>query len=154
MASNWYNQGKAVTLAQAFRNDAIVTATFYFALLTSSYTFNVDNDTWTTILANEIATGNNYNANGQTVAFGSGGWAAAVADDTNDRGYIVAQDIAWAASGGSIPDSGDGARWGVLMDDNATPANRILLADADLVSDRTVSDGQTLTLQNYELRID
>lgn len=154
MASNWYNQGKGKALGDAFRADNMVTTLFYFALLTSSYAFDVDNDTWTTISTNEIATGNNYNANGKTIAQGSAGWAAAVADDTNDRGYIVAQDIAWSASGGSIPDSGDGARWGVLMDDNATPANRVLFANADLGSDRTVSDGQTLTLQNWELRID
>ena len=38
------------------------------------------------------------------------------------------------------------------MDDNGTPANREVLAVFDLASDRSVSDGQTLTLVDCERR--
>ena len=74
-------------------------------------------------------------------------------DDANDRGLTQAKDIVWTASGGSIPASGDGARYAVLLDDNATVGSREVLAWWDLTSDRSVSDGQTLTLQDCELRL-
>jgi len=41
----------------------------------------------------------------------------------------------------------------VLTDDNATPADRIIIAWWDLESARSVSDGQALTLQNLEVRL-
>jgi hypothetical protein len=41
----------------------------------------------------------------------------------------------------------------VLTDDNATVANREVFVCWDLASDRSVSDGQTLTIQNAELRL-
>jgi hypothetical protein len=39
----------------------------------------------------------------------------------------------------------------VLTDDNATVANREIIAYWDLTSPRSVSDGQTLTLQDCQL---
>jgi hypothetical protein len=74
-------------------------------------------------------------------------------DDTNDRGLVQVKDIAWTASGGSIPASGNGARYAVLTDDNGTVGSREVYAYWDLTADRTVSVGQTLTLQNLELRL-
>jgi hypothetical protein len=41
----------------------------------------------------------------------------------------------------------------VLTDDNVTVGNREVLAWWDLVTDKNVSVGQTLTLQNCELRL-
>lgn len=64
---------------------------------------------------------------------------------------VQIKDVSWTASGGSIPSSGSGARYAVLTDDNATVGNREVLAYWDLTSDRTVSDGQTLTLQDLEI---
>ena len=74
-------------------------------------------------------------------------------DDGNDRGLIQVKDVVWTASGGSIPDAGDGARYAMLTDDDGTIANREAYQYWDLASNRTVSDGQTLTLQNLEIRI-
>jgi hypothetical protein len=57
----------------------------------------------------------------------------------------------WTASTGPLPASGGGARYAVLTDDNGTVSSREVLAYFDLVSDRVVSDGQTITLQDSEL---
>jgi hypothetical protein len=74
-------------------------------------------------------------------------------DDTNDWGRVQVKDLVWTASGGPIPASGDGARYAIFTDDNGTIGSREVYAYWDLTSDRTVSDGQTLTLQDCELRI-
>jgi hypothetical protein len=101
----------------------------------------------------EIATGNGYSLGGIAVARNSTDFDVLTEDDTNDWALIQLKDIVWTASGGSIPASGNGARWALLTDAHATPASREIIAYFDLVSDRTVSSGQTLTLQNCELRL-
>jgi hypothetical protein len=62
---------------------------------------------------------------------------------------VVVADVTWTASGGNLPASGDGARWAVLLDGAVSGSN--VLAYFDLVSDRTVSDGQTLTIEDSEI---
>jgi hypothetical protein len=59
----------------------------------------------------------------------------------------------WTAAGGNLPGSGNGARYLVITDDNATKASREVWAFFDLTADRTVSDTQALTLQGSELRL-
>ena len=73
--------------------------------------------------------------------------------DDSDYAYILIKDIAWTASGGDLPASGGGALYAVLCDDNATEANREVWAYWSLGSARTVSDYQTLTLQDCDLRL-
>lgn len=63
------------------------------------------------------------------------------------------KDVAWTAAGGPIPSGGSGASYAVLLDDNGTIANREVLAYWSLTSARSVSTGQTLTLQDLELRL-
>jgi hypothetical protein len=67
--------------------------------------------------------------------------------------FIQIKDVAWTASGGNIPASGDGARYAVLTDDNGTVASREVFQWWDLSSDRTVSDSQVLTLQDLQIDI-
>jgi hypothetical protein len=55
-------------------------------------------------------------------------------------------------SPGATEASGAGARYAVLIDDNVVVADRQVLAFFYLVSDRTVSDTQPLTIQNCEMR--
>jgi hypothetical protein len=98
----------------------------------------------------EITAGNGYAAGGITVEASATGFDVCTEHDTDDRGFIQIKDLVWTASGGPIPASGNGARYALLLD-NAGTSNA--LAYFDLGSDRTVSDGQTLTLQNCELRL-
>jgi len=58
--------------------------------------------------------------------------------------------VVWTASGGPIPASGGGARWAVVVNDDSDPD---VLVYFDLTSDRQVSDGQALTLEDCELRL-
>jgi hypothetical protein len=95
----------------------------------------------------EIAAGNGYTAGGAAVARNTTtGFDSLTEDDTNDLGSIQLQDVTWTASGGSIPSSGNGARYVVLVDDSAN-----VICFWDLDSDVTVTSGQQLTIQDGEI---
>jgi hypothetical protein len=144
------NKGKHHLLDQVFRN-ATEKTNYFIALVTSATAPTADTNTLSQLT--EIAVGNGYTAGGFSLARNSTDFDVINEDDTNDRGDIQVKDVVWTASGGSIPASGNGARYAVLVDDNATVGSREVYAYFDLSSDRTVSSGQTLTLQNLELRL-
>ena len=103
----------------------------------------------------QIAAGNGYAANGMSVSRNDTDFPAAdqTEDDTNNWAQVAVRDIGWSASGGQIPISGGAARWAVLLDSNATPASREVIVYWDLGSDRIVSTGQPLTLQDSTIRL-
>lgn len=144
------NRGKYRTLDVTFRNGTEPTV-FYVFLALASAAPTVDTNIKSDL--NEIATGNGYTAGGISVARDATDWDVLTEDDTNDRALVQIKDLVWTASGGNLPSSGNGARYAILTDDNGTPANRDVIAAWDLSSDRTVSTGQTLTLQNCEVRL-
>lgn len=144
------NRGKKLILEWCFNRVSRPT-NLYVALCTSAVTPNDDINTLGELT--QIAVGNGYSDGGYQLTPNSTDFDASGEEDTDNYGYIQLKDVAWTASGGNLPASGNGARWAVLTDDNATVANRQVIAFWDLVSDRTVSVGQTLTLQNCEIRI-
>ncbi len=148
--AGWSNKGKYKILGWALRAETPPT-NFYVALVVVTVVPTAD----TNLLGDltQIAVGNGYATGGYQIARSAVGFDVWTEDDTNDRGLIQVKDVVWTASGGPIPASGLGARYAVLTDDNATVASREIYAYWDLVSDRTVSVGQTLTLQDCELRI-
>jgi hypothetical protein len=148
--AGWTNKGKAHVLGIVFRNVAEET-NYYVALVTSATAPTADTNTLSQLT--EIAAGNGYTTGGFQLTPGSTDWDSITENDTDDRGEVQIKDVAWTASGGSIPGSGSGARYAVLTDDNGTVGSREVYAFWDLTSDRTVSDGQPLTLQNLELRL-
>ncbi len=150
MAAGWTNRGKYSVLDWVFRGGTLPT-NFYIALVTSAVAPGADINTFGELT--EIAAGNGYTTGGYQLTPNSTDFDVINEDDTNDLAKIQLKDIVWTASGGGIPDSGNGARYAVLLDDNATVASRIVIKYWDLVSDRTVSDGQSLTLQDCEIRI-
>jgi hypothetical protein len=121
------------------------------ALCTSATTPTADTNTLSEMT--QIASGNGYTTNGIQLTPNATDFDVFTEDDTNDRALIQIKDLVWTASGGNLPASGNGARWAVLTDDNATAGSRQIEDWFDLVSDRTVSDTQTLTLQNCEKRL-
>ena len=149
MANVVTNRGRYLILEGYFRDDNLPT-NFYLALCTDADTPTVDTNVLSDLT--EIATGNGYAAGGASINRDSTDFPELTEDDTNDLAFVRLKDMSWTASGGSIPDSGDGARWAVLLDDNATPANRQVIAAADLGSARSVSDGQTLTIEDFKPR--
>ncbi|MCC6629655.1 MAG: hypothetical protein IT340_19935 [Chloroflexi bacterium] len=146
-----YYAGARDILNHAFRG-LTVPSNFYLALCQDNdVVWNRDHDTWSDISTYEVAAGNGYTANGQSIAkatlFASD---AVVTADLN--AYIRLANVSWTASGGTLPSTGY-ARYLVLMDENATPANRKLYAAWDLAANRQVASGQTLTVQNSDLQI-
>lgn len=150
MASGWTNKGKYNALRVWLCNLDAPTANYYMALFTSATTPNVDHNTFSELT--QINTGNGYNTGGYQLNR-DGTDFVVTEDDSNDRADVDIKDISWTAAGGPIPNGGSGARWACLTDDNATEASRILIAWFDLSEDRSVSTGQSLTLQNCTLRI-
>ena len=110
------------------------TDTLKVALLTSSYTPNVDHTQWTDVSTYEISAGNGYIAGGDTVT------STVTDDDTNDQADFDISDPSWTASGGSIGP----ARYGVLYDD--THASDVLIYLFDFTTDQTANDGADFTI--------
>ena len=149
MASGRTNRGRYLELSYVYRG-ATPPTNFYVALCTSAVTPTVDINTLGELT--EIAAGNGYTTGGYQLARNSTDFDVLTEDDSGDLAKVQVKDVTWTASGGSLPASGNGARWAVLTSDEATVANRQVFAWHDLVSDRSVSVGQPLTLQDLELR--
>jgi hypothetical protein len=153
VASGVTNRG-AFLIGSAMLTNGTEPTNFYIALVTSATTPTVDHNTLSEFT--EIAAGNGYTSGGliiaRTVAGAGLDWASATEDDTDNRAEFILESAVWTASGGPIPASGSGARWALLTDDNGTVGSRQVLAWWDLVSDRSVGDGQTLTISAAEIR--
>lgn len=143
------NRGKKLILEEFFKNPTEFT-NYYVALVTSATAPNADINTLSELT--EITAGNGYTTGGFQLARNATDFDVSTEDDTNDLHKVQVKDVAWTASGGPIPASGNGARYAVLTDDNGTVGSRQVIAFWDLSSDRTVSSGQALTLQDLELR--
>lgn len=148
--AGWTNKGKSWVLDLALRQTAAPT-NVYCALFTSAAAPVADTNTFSELT--QIATGNGYTTGGYQLTNNSTDFDTVTEDDANDRGFCQIKDVVWTASGGPIPASGSGARYACLTDDNVTESARVIYFYWDLVSDRTVSDAQTLTLQDLEIRI-
>lgn len=144
------NRGKYLSLGRLYRAQTIPT-NYYIALITSAVAPTADTNLFSELT--QIAAGNGYTDGGISLAKNATDFDAWVEDDTNDWAYVQLKDIVWTASGGPIPASGGGARYAIITDDNVTVTARTVEQYFDLTSDRTVSDGQTLTLQDCELRL-
>lgn len=150
MASGQTNKGKYRMLDGWWRGQNLPT-NLYAALCTSATTPNADINTLSELT--QIAAGNGYTTNGMSLSRNTTDFDVLTEDDANDRALVQLKDLVWTASGGSLPGSGNGARWLVITDDNATAGSRHVLGWFDLASDRTVSSGQTLTIQDAEFRV-
>lgn len=148
--AGWTNKGKYKVLGWALRAETPPT-NLYIALVTSAVAPAADTNTKAELT--EIANGQGYTTGGIQLTRNSTDFDVWTEDDTNDRGLVQLKDIVWTASGGPIPASGDGARYAIITDDNGTQDSREVYMYFDLTSDRTVSDGQTLTLEDIEIRI-
>ena len=148
--AGWTNKGKFRALGRHYQGVAQPT-NLYAALVTSAVAPVADTDVKSSLT--EIANGNGYTTGGISLTRNAADFDVLTEDDANDRALVQLKDLVWTAAGGPIPASGGGARYGILTDDNVTQGSREVLHYWDLVSDRSVSVGQTLTLQNCEMRI-
>ncbi len=148
--AGWTNRGLKLLLDNYFRNTTEPT-NFYVALVTSAAAPTADTNTLSQLT--EIAAGNGYTSGGFQLTRNNTDFDSSTENDTDDRAEIQIKDVAWTGDSGNIPASGNGARYAVLTTDEATVADRQIIAWWDLSSDRTVSDDQSLTLVNLELRL-
>tara|TARA_R110002020_G_scaffold79557_2_gene199309 strand:- start:1320 stop:1769 length:450 start_codon:yes stop_codon:yes gene_type:complete len=144
MASGTTDRGKKLLLDYAFEAETVPT-TYYLALLTSATTPTKAINLFSELT--EIAAGNGYVTGGSALTAATNFTVTEV--DGAVGAKVVIDDVTWTASGGNLPASGDGARWAVLLDGAVSGSN--VLAYFDLVSDRTVSDTQTLTIEDAEI---
>ena len=153
MASGLTNRGKLRLLEMALDNtwndSTIDSSPFFIALVADTPTVAINTFSGLT----EIAAGNGYTSGGASSTGRGTGWDIETEDDSSNFGEFQLADITWTASGGSIPGSGSGARYAVLLDDHATVASREVIAWFDLTSARSVGDGATLTLQDMAIRL-
>ncbi len=140
----------ATQMADVFFRGATPPANFYLAYVTSAVAPTAILENFSSFT--EIAAGNGYPTGGISVARNSTDFDSLIQNNTDNRFELQMKDLTATASGGSIPTSGDGARYGLLLDDNATVSSRKVIGYFDLGADRVVSDGQPLTVQNAELR--
>lgn len=150
MAVGWTNRGKKLILDTYFRGASPPT-NFYLALCTATTAPTPDTNTLSDLT--EIANGNGYTTGGLSVARNSTDFDTLTEDDSGDLGKIMVKDEVWTASGGTLPASGLGARYAVLLTDEGTVANRQVICYWDLGSALMVSSGQPLTLADLELRL-
>lgn len=136
-------------LLEAFCLNTSVPSSFKLALLMSTATLTSDTNVWADVSAHEIDTGFGYVTKGNSVARSSGGFDDLTEDDSANTGYIRLTDVTFTASGGPIPATGNGARYAVLMDNSDN-----ILAWWDFGSDRSVTDTQSILVQNAELRLE
>lgn len=144
--TGWTNRGKYDTLNIVFRNGTEPT-NFFVPLFTSAAAPTADTNTKSDLT--EVTGANGYTTGGISLNRNSTDFDVLTEDDANDRALIQIKDLVWTASGGNL----GAARYAGLSDDNATQGSREIYIYWDLGADRTVSDTQTLTLQNCEARL-
>jgi hypothetical protein len=134
-------------------NEIVITATYNAETFGGTETVDEipGTDTNTFSELSEIAAGNGYTSGGYQLSRDTTDFDSLTEDDTDDQAELLIKDVAWTASGGNIPDSGDGARFAVMLDDNGTVASRHVLGWWDLTSERSVVSGGVLTLQDMEI---
>ena len=149
----WANRGKFLVLDWIFGEEPLPSS-FYVALVTADDVPTVDTKTLDELT--EIVDGNGYTEGGYELTPGDTDFDVFTEDDVNDRALAQIKDLVWTASGGAIPDSGNGARYAVLTDDSeesgGVAGDRQVIAIWDLETDRVATVGFAITLADCELR--
>lgn len=148
--AGWTNKGKFRALGRLHQGVAL--PSFYSVMLiTSAAAPGPDTNLMSDLT--QIAVGNGYADGGITLSMDATDFDVLTEDDANDRAIIQIKDLVWTASAGPLPSSGDGARYAVLGDDNLTVASREVYYYWDLVSDRVMTTGESITLKDLEMRM-
>jgi len=148
--AGWTNRGKYRTIRVAL-GSTDTPASFRVFLLTPATAPTAGTNTLADVT--QVADGNGYSTGGYAIARNTTDWDTFTEGDTGSRAFAQLKDVVWTASGGAIPSAGSGARYACLGNYTSTLASTDVWYYWDLSSERTVSDGQTLTLQNCEVRV-
>jgi len=128
MAIGWTNKGK-VRMVELLLQGIIPPTGFAIALVTDNIIPGPD----TNILGDldEVISGNGYTIGGEVITRDVTGFPISTEDDTLDKGSVTMKDVTFTASGGTLPASGDGIKFAILTDTNATITNREVYAYAE-----------------------
>jgi len=147
----WTNRGKFLMLNWVFCAETLPD-NFYVVLVTADDEPTVDTNTLYELT--EIADGNGYTEGGYELTPGTTDFDTLTEDALRDRALVQIKDLVWTASGGTIPASGNGARYAVLTDDSeGSGGAKQVIAVWDLVTDREAIDEYAIILTNLELRL-
>ena len=146
------NRGKLRQLEWSFRNRARP-ANLYVAFVTAASVPGPTTNLFSQLT--EISAGNGYTAGGIQLTPGTTDFDAVLQDDTNNLAEVQIRDLLLAASGGSIPASGDGISYAVLLDDASPASTREVLYYWDCrdgTNPRSIADGQNITWKDFQLQ--
>lgn len=134
MASAIYNYAKVKILQGDIDFDLPINV----ALVTSSYTQNIDTEDFYSDITGEATNGSGYTTGGITLSS-----TTVILDTTDDEAAFDAADITWSSS--SIT-----ARGAVMYRNTGTPASSPLIAYFDFGSDKTSANGAFTIAWNAE----
>lgn len=134
MASVLYNSFKKKIMDGSIDLD---TDTIKCALVTASYTVDIDAHTMLSDITNEVS-GTGYSAGGTTLAS-----LAVTADNTDDEGVFDASDTNWTTASFT-------ARAAILYKSSGVASTSPLIGYVDFGSDKTVSAGTFTITWNSE----
>jgi hypothetical protein len=123
---------------------------FYIALITATTAPTRAINTFSELT--EIANGQGYTTGGYSLTRNTTDFDTMTEDDSGNTATIYIKNVVWTASGGTLPASGLGASYAVMLDDNVTIASREVLAYWSLGSAISVSSGQSLTLTDLAIQ--
>lgn len=144
MASGWTNRGLKCMMNAYFRADTTDEPVAFKLLLITAGTPTSDTNVLSGLT--ELANGNGYTTDGESVTRDSGGFDSITENDTDNRGEIQLADVTWSITGAGV----SGITYALLMDDASTPN---VIAYFDLNGPVAQVAGQTLTIQNAEMRL-
>ena len=118
---------------------------FKIALMADGFTFDEDNhEIWGDVSGSELAAGNGYVANGNTLA-----GVAVTKNDVDNRTDITWNNTQWTATNGPIGPS-PGA---IIYDDTVGAPVKPIVGYLDFGGNRIQSDGGVATIANPTIRI-
>lgn len=138
MASGWTNRGLYIMLGVFFQADS-APANFYIHMVNS--TPDADDNT-----LSDLTEASNYTA--ISIARDAVDFDVQTEDDAGNTAYVQIKDTVLTASGGTMT-----ATHAVLVDDNATAANRQIIGFFDLGATQNIPSGSTLTLTDLQLTL-
>lgn len=144
------NRGKKRLLELFFLGTTEPTV-FRFVLCTDNpeRAYRPSQDTKNISELRQIVVGNGYSNGGEVVYRNSTGFPALTEDDSLDEAVLLLKSVTFTAISGNLPKAGDPIYYGVLVDQNG-----VVIAYHDLsVDGLTIPEGQTLALQNIELKL-
>ena len=144
------NRGK-LRILQGFFRESFLQTGFTIVLVTADNIPTVDTNLMSELT--EIVAGNGYISGGVAISRDVIGFPTELENDAGDLSTITMKDVIFTASGGTLPLSGNGVKFAILADNNATLANREVFAFAEFTTVSILFDTQILSIKNLNFTL-